>query len=443
MKAKSFSIILLISLLITVLLPFSASSYVPLSENRVKALNPNLEEDTEFETWLNEDDVWGVVLCNYDCTSCLTFIQKELDTTGLMYFGARYYDHTTGRFTSVDPFLGDIADPRSLHRYGYGFNNPFSFIDLFGLQNTRADILLTKLDKMSDTELEQYSKKVLPIGKFQSLKRWFDECCKSKTSGNCKQDLRDQLYQNILIETVTFQYAQPVKQEIKKDSQQLITLSPYQQSVQKSIQAVSKSKKDAIRFAEVQAQRAYQAGDTIIKIIPGTGQIVEGAEAYQRAGLKEAGKVALVAVGTGWAMYKLIHIGEVLFVQFKTAEDVTTVIKKTAGHHTIPQYMGGRKNQTLAHIADDIHSPYHEFLDNWKLPKGMKPRSPAPKSFGGEVRPWGRENKGLLIFAEESKENREFIVENIRESYKEYGIYDDIAAIFEHEAKIFINGLKK
>jgi hypothetical protein len=117
-------------------------------------------------------------------------------------------------------------------------------------------------------------------------------------------------------------------------------------------------------------------------------------------------------------------------------------LSKITDHHPIPQYMGGRKNQKLVGLIDDVHDGYHEFLDNWKLPKGMEPRSPAPKSFGGPARPWGRENAYLRTFAAESRANRKFIVDNLRKAYKEYGIYNEVAEDFEREAKIFIEGVK-
>jgi hypothetical protein len=56
------------------------------------------------------------------------------------------------------------------------------------------------------------------------------------------------------------------------------------------------------------------------------------------------------------------------------------------------------------------------------------------------VRPWGRENRGLRIFAAQSRANREYIIGNLRQTYQEFGIYDDVAEVFEKEAKIFIEG---
>jgi RHS repeat-associated protein len=54
------------------------------------------------------------------------FTGKELDSSGLYYFGARYYDPNVGRFTSVDPV-------RSNHAYSYVNNNPMNFVDPSGM----------------------------------------------------------------------------------------------------------------------------------------------------------------------------------------------------------------------------------------------------------------------------------------------------------------------
>jgi RHS repeat-associated protein len=54
--------------------------------------------------------------------------------TGLYYAGARYYDPTTGRFTTEDPEMGDVMKPPSLHRYLYSYANPTTYIDPDGRQ---------------------------------------------------------------------------------------------------------------------------------------------------------------------------------------------------------------------------------------------------------------------------------------------------------------------
>lgn len=112
----------------------------------------------------------------------------------------------------------------------------------------------------------------------------------------------------------------------------------------------------------------------------------------------------------------------------------------TAGHHTIPVYTGAREDQELVDLFVDTHFGTHEFLDNWSLPPGMSPRSPAPLSYRGEIRPWGRENPYLEIFAAESATNRRYIVDNLRRAYKEYGIYNELSEVFERESAIFIKG---
>lgn len=55
---------------------------------------------------------------------------KSLDSsTGLYYFGARYYDPSIGRFIAEDPLSGGILDPQSLNRYVYCRNNPHKYTD--------------------------------------------------------------------------------------------------------------------------------------------------------------------------------------------------------------------------------------------------------------------------------------------------------------------------
>ena len=57
---------------------------------------------------------------------------KELDDTGLYYYGARYYDPLIGRFISPDSFVQAPSDPQSLNRYAYVRNNPLKYIDPTG-----------------------------------------------------------------------------------------------------------------------------------------------------------------------------------------------------------------------------------------------------------------------------------------------------------------------
>lgn len=61
-----------------------------------------------------------------------TFNGEENDHDGLVYLRARYYEPTTGRFTSRDPFPADAVDTQTLHRYVYVKNNPTNYVDPSG-----------------------------------------------------------------------------------------------------------------------------------------------------------------------------------------------------------------------------------------------------------------------------------------------------------------------
>ena len=57
------------------------------------------------------------------------FTGKELDSTGLYFYGARYYDPEIGRFISADTIVQAPYDPQSLNRYTYARNNPVVYTD--------------------------------------------------------------------------------------------------------------------------------------------------------------------------------------------------------------------------------------------------------------------------------------------------------------------------
>ena len=56
------------------------------------------------------------------------FTGKERDSSGLTYFGARYYDPSLGVFTTVDPIKDGV------NWYQYAAGNPMKFVDPSGLR---------------------------------------------------------------------------------------------------------------------------------------------------------------------------------------------------------------------------------------------------------------------------------------------------------------------
>ena len=55
--------------------------------------------------------------------------QRLDDSTGLYYYGARFYDPLIGRFIQPDNVVPNPGNPQDLNRYTYGRNNPLTYID--------------------------------------------------------------------------------------------------------------------------------------------------------------------------------------------------------------------------------------------------------------------------------------------------------------------------
>jgi RHS repeat-associated protein len=61
------------------------------------------------------------------------FAGQALDAnTGLMYYGARWYDPYLNRFISPDTITPDYRNPQGLNRYSYVHNNPLRYTDPSG-----------------------------------------------------------------------------------------------------------------------------------------------------------------------------------------------------------------------------------------------------------------------------------------------------------------------
>jgi RHS repeat-associated protein len=57
---------------------------------------------------------------------------QRLDGTGLMFYHARYYAPTLGRFVSADTIVPKPGEPQYLNRYSYVRNNPLRYVDPSG-----------------------------------------------------------------------------------------------------------------------------------------------------------------------------------------------------------------------------------------------------------------------------------------------------------------------
>ncbi len=55
--------------------------------------------------------------------------KKSDDESGLIYFGARYYNPALGRFITADTIVQSPSNPQTLNRYSYAGNNPVNHVD--------------------------------------------------------------------------------------------------------------------------------------------------------------------------------------------------------------------------------------------------------------------------------------------------------------------------
>jgi len=67
------------------------------------------------------------------------FTGQRLDTTGLLYFGARYYHPYLNRWIQPDTIVPDPGNPQSLNRFAYSYNNPVKYRDPSGHRACEGD----------------------------------------------------------------------------------------------------------------------------------------------------------------------------------------------------------------------------------------------------------------------------------------------------------------
>jgi RHS repeat-associated protein len=75
-------------------------------------------------------DSWGNVIASTGNMPQFGYTGREPDATGLVYYRARYYDPSIGRFTQRDP----IGLQGGINQYAYVNGNPTNFTDPWGLK---------------------------------------------------------------------------------------------------------------------------------------------------------------------------------------------------------------------------------------------------------------------------------------------------------------------
>lgn len=76
---------------------------------------------------------FGAPLKTYgDGSGAFGFAGEQDEIAGLVFLRARYYDLSTGRFITKDPFPGVLSLPSTLHPYQYALNNPVNLLDPSG-----------------------------------------------------------------------------------------------------------------------------------------------------------------------------------------------------------------------------------------------------------------------------------------------------------------------
>jgi RHS repeat-associated protein len=93
----------------------------------------NVVYDTSNDTWTTQRYYPYGSTRSGEVPTDYTFTGQKLDeSTGLMYYGARYYDAALGRFVQADTIVPEPGNPQALNRYSYVLNNPLRYVDPTG-----------------------------------------------------------------------------------------------------------------------------------------------------------------------------------------------------------------------------------------------------------------------------------------------------------------------
>ena len=89
------------------------------------------------------DSFGRIVAQSGTLTNPYTYTGRELDPeSGLLYYRARYYDPTIGRFLQEDAIGGLVELPQTLNKYPYVLNDPHNALDPLGLASVTIKAFL-------------------------------------------------------------------------------------------------------------------------------------------------------------------------------------------------------------------------------------------------------------------------------------------------------------
>ncbi len=107
-------------------------------------------------------DAWGILRSQTGSTqNPFTYTARESGEAGLMFYRARYYNPTIGRFTSEDRIPTEKRNVRELNGYGYVANNPIRFIDPNGLKCKDVQPCLECFIKQAPPPMRDYAEEAL------------------------------------------------------------------------------------------------------------------------------------------------------------------------------------------------------------------------------------------------------------------------------------------
>jgi len=129
-------------------------------------------------------DAWGNVTAKTGSTGSgstpqFGYTGREPDANGLIYYRARYYDPTIGRFTQRDP--SGFAD--GINQYAYVGNSPTNFTDPLGLSRVNAAVMSVPQSSFPGARAVSAQGNVFTGGN-ASLSAAFDDCLSCHSAGS-------------------------------------------------------------------------------------------------------------------------------------------------------------------------------------------------------------------------------------------------------------------